>query len=159
MGNDSGEFNPADGGVAVPAVGPTEARREVVNGALRLQLTGFGRTDSDSGVLFQRNNLTFAESHRGLAMKGAVRVNQISARGCPGNPGNPAETEAAIRFEGIMFNTGAGNPGVDNLGDVTARVAIKKGSTFTQLQAVANMFECLDGPCNDASGISGPSLS
>src|SRR5437867_11233029 len=63
MGNDQGEFNPADGGAAVPAVGPTDTRREVVNGTLRMQMTGFGRTDSGSSQLFLRNNLTFAESH------------------------------------------------------------------------------------------------
>ncbi len=88
-----------------------ECVREIQNGKLRLEVRGYGATNSNQGVQFGESALHFINPTpiRGIATQLVVR--RTSALGCSANTGEGSHAHALL--SGSFFNSGSGNPADD----------------------------------------------
>ena len=137
-------------GVAFPGAS-TEAIRQVQDNRLRLVYRSYGQTDSNSGRLRTELLLIFRNSAAVTAMQAAVRVTDVAATGCPGNP---EDTVAWAMLGGRFFGTPTSTPGGE-VNDTVAFIGMLRGSGSTVPpdvhRARSVVFHCANRPCTTGS--------
>jgi hypothetical protein len=90
-----------------------ECAREVQNGRLRLEVRGYGATNSNQGTQYGESELHFINPARIRAIATQMIVRRTSAQSCAVNP-NPDESgHAHSLLSGAFFNSGSGSPSDD----------------------------------------------
>lgn len=114
---------------------------------LHMFYRAYGKTDSDSGGLFNGLILGFSNSAAVTAIKATVQVNDIWATGCPTNP---RTTVGSATLGGFFFNTDTETPG-SAVNNVRALIGISRGSGSADppdvLRAVSVVRHCADADC------------
>jgi hypothetical protein len=145
---------------SLPGGTGTEALRQIQDNRLRLVYRGYGRTDSDSGGVFNGLGLTFRNSAAVTAIQATVQVNDVVAMACASNPkvtfpgGIYPWIGAWAGPHGHFFNTVTPPPGsAEN--DVAAFIGILRASDATDppdvLRAVSLVFHCTSADCTAGS--------
>jgi hypothetical protein len=128
----------------------SDTSRGIRSGKLRMSLTSFGRTDSDTGTATSGNTHVRLNSPTGVSFLSAkVSVVDAVAEACPTNT-SPARPRA--RLFGAYFNDGSSSDPSDVTGDVYATIQMildsQEGPLFV-LQA----FRCGDAQCGTSTGL------
>ncbi len=125
----------------------TEAIRQIQDSRLRLVYRAHGGTVSDSGMSRNELGLAFHNSAAVTAIKATVQVTDVAATSCPGNP---ETTDAGAMLAGRFFSAAPSTPGGE-MGDMTAAIAVIRGSDFTDppdvLRVRCGVFHCRNADC------------
>ena len=136
------------GEVRSGAVVLLEYVREIKENRLHMVDRTLGDPTSDKGISRGYNNLRFTNEGRITAMKAAVQVNDVEAKGCQANP---VPSTASLQLMGSFFNTTA-TPIPNSLkNDVIAWIGIQRRSNSTDkpnvLEVNYRVVECMDSNC------------
>ena len=125
-----------------------EAVRLSSNGQLHLAYRSYGFTNSDTGTSGGFLTLNFINPAAVTTIRATVRVNGIQSTGC--TTLGSATTTARAEIHGRFFNTGTPVDG-SSVGDVFAHIQISRFSTDTVLRVLADVGQCIDAPCSQAT--------
>jgi hypothetical protein len=122
----------------------TEASRTIVNRQLRLRLTSYGRTDSNSGTPGVAGlRLRVTNPSVITAMQAKVTITQVEAEGCAANP-SPTRLQANV--VGHFFNDGSSTGPGDATGNILADLR-KVRSTNAGDRIEASVTRCTTATC------------
>jgi hypothetical protein len=131
-----------------PGTSDTETSRGIQNGQLRMSLTTFGKTDSDTANLFGGQTRLQLNHPAGLSVLFVqATVTQAVAQGCVTNP---TATKAGALLSGAFFNDGSSGGLNDRTGDVIARIQMVWDSNLGpgfELEAI----RCDDAACTTST--------
>ena len=121
-----------------------EATRKIANGKLEIDLTSYGRMDSDSGSAGTANSKLEGIGVTGPYFWGAdVTVKSVKAVGCAANA---TSTRSGARILGEFFNDGTSSGPGDRTGDIFAGIESRR-DTITGNHIVGFVGRCTNAGC------------
>ena len=123
----------------------TEEARKIANGQLEMDLTMYGRTDSDTGVAGNASqNLNHTNPSVVTTIQADVTVKSVAVVACASNP---SPTRARAGMDGGFFNDGT-SPGAGNrIGDIFAGIQ-KVRDTSLGDRTELFIARCTDSGCS-----------
>jgi hypothetical protein len=152
-----------------PLAGPTgKALRIVENGSLRLALTSWGTSDSNSGFVVSRQRLAIKQlgtlGGTGFITGMSARVTPLAVdvQDCPTNSDGGSTTFNSLRARaeiiGWFFNDGSGGAS-DRTGNILASLKLYRGADGVN-RIGADVTRCTDAACSaTAAAVPGATFS
>ena len=149
----TGVIDPAKwSGFAGGGGGPaTEVARLIESGALRMQITQYGRSDTDAGSSFGANNLNVMNPVPITALQAIVTVTNAKAQACATNVGL-GNTAAGLL--GVFFNDGTSTGPSDQTGNITAHLHQVRDA-LAGFVFRAFLIRCTDTTCSNQETVIG----
>jgi len=133
-----------------PGAPDTETTRKIANGQIEIDLTTYGRADSDTGFAgFSDSSLQVTNPAPIRTLQVDVTIKNVKVVGCAANP-TPTRSRALV--VGGFFNDGTSPAPGDRTGDIVAGMDSRRDSIFGDV-ILAFIARCTNALCTTSTSL------